>query len=506
MKKMCPALVLVLVLTVVFSSAVFTGCGEIAGYNLTVNYFVGGYGSEWIESAKAEFEDANPGVKIKLVKDEMLETEGGAVTLLGSKNAPDIIMTLGFNWSESVANEEVEPLDEIFNADVEKLDGSSVKLKDFIMGDYKQYPWSKAAVTAQNEHAWVIPWTATSVSLAYNDDLLKKTPTSLESDNARDGFWVNPPSTEQELVRLVDDINAAAYDGKTVKPFIFPGTAQNWLTFLTTTWWAQYQGIGSERPQGEGNWYDFWDFASPDVYKQTGIVKSYELLSRLFIDPAAHSYKNIADAGSDSTVDAEKKFINGAAVMMPVGTWLENEMDDFLTAPEAYPDMKNNLRMMTLPSIEGAKSTGLNNANAGDLMLIPAKAKNKENAKAFLKFLHSERRLVDFTKSSGVMRPFEYDPLAAEPTHAWTVFQRDSIKLYTENTNFFKFSKTKAPFFVYKNLDNFQPTMISVFNNLLGAGAAVGSPQGAAQAVYAYVTESTGSRTRWEQWKNDFGL
>ncbi|MDR1093495.1 MAG: hypothetical protein LBL66_05035 [Clostridiales bacterium] len=478
----------------VAAAAVFAGCTQESDPNaLTIKYFVGGYGSAWIENAKTAFEAAHSDTTVTLQKDPNLQTT--ASSLLNSKNPPDIIMTLGFNWQDGVRSGKIESLDDVYNAEMEKIDGGKVQLKDFISEDYRSYPWTKSSPLAAAEHAWVIPWTATSTSLAYNEDLLKKTV------KAGEGFWAAPPTTEAELKQLAADVNATSAAGGygagvKVAPFIWPGRAVNWLTFIQINWWAQYQGLTGNFSGTEGNWYDFWDFADANVYKQTGLKESYRLLQDLFVDTAAKDYKNIPDnMGSKDTVEAEQDFIRGRAVMMPVGTWIENEMKDFFAADWAYPDIKSHLRMMTLPAIEGARATNLNNAQTGDVMLIPSGAKNKDMAKEFLKFLHSERQLVNFTKSNGVMRPFEYNPLTADPSYDWSVFQRDAIALYTENTNFFQFSNEKSPFFVFKNLDPFQPTMSTIFNDLL-----TGTAADTANNAFTYVSG------KWTNWSNELGL
>ena len=151
--------------------------------------------------------------------------------------------------------------------------------------------------------------------------------------------------------------------------------------------------------------------------------------------------------------------------------------------------------MMTLPAIKGARSTKLNNAQTDSIMLIPSASKNKELAKAFLRFICSEERMVEFTKSNGVMRPFDYNPLEIASDYEWSVFQRDAISLYTENTNFFQYSKNKSPFYVFKGLTPYQPSMSTIFSDLLEK-----TPAATAKGALDYVDQ------RWANWKLDLGL
>ncbi|MDR1093150.1 MAG: hypothetical protein LBL66_03285 [Clostridiales bacterium] len=477
--------------------------GEIA-----IMYFKGGFGDKWLLDATEKYRAAHPEVTFKLTEDPKLQ-ENASLLLESGKNLPDIIMSQNFNWQSNVQFGQLASLDDLYDKPIQKTDGTSVKLKDYIVGDYKRYPWTDAIPgREETKSAWIVPWSANTVSFAYNDEYLKQT-----RKGGSEEFWSAPPETEAELKAFVADINAANAAGgytkgaygpaKTVKPFVWPGAALNWLTFVQTTWWAQYQGIGDDHP-AEGNWYDFWDFESANVYKQSGLTESYRLLQDLFVQHTfdgegkitGGNWVNLPDGASEmGSLDAEIEFIKGAAVMMPVGSWLERETEDYLDAAEAYPDMRANLRMMATPAISGARSVGVNNAQLGDFMCVPAKAVNLDLAKDFLYFLCQEEQLLDFTKSTGMMRPFEYDPIAAAPAHAWTAFQRDTIGLYTQHENFYEFSKKDSPIYVFKRLTPYVPTISTVIGNNLSK-----TPQEVVDAAF------TSINNEWRNIQQELGL
>ncbi|GHU99868.1 hypothetical protein FACS1894211_06050 [Clostridia bacterium] len=466
---------------------------------ISILYFKGGFGDKWLNDAAAKYREEHPEVTFKLTEDPSLR-ENASLLLESGKNLPDIMMSQNFNWQDNVQFGQLAYLDDIYDKDIKKLDGSTVKLKDYIIGDYKAYPWTQAIPGVGEKSAWIVPWSANTTSFVYNDDYLKLT------QKSGGGYWTAPPVNETELKAFVADIKTTAAAGgytrgaygQKVQPFVWPGTALNWLTFVQTTWWAQYQGVGSDHPANEGNWYDFWNFESSNVYKQSGLRESYRLLQDLFVDKTGTTpvWKDVpTGAAAMSSLDAEIAFIKGAAVMMPVGSWLEREMEDYLDAADAYPDMRANLKMMVTPSINGAKSTGLNNAQLGDFMCIPEKAVNKDLAKDFLLFLCQERQLLDFTQTTGMMRPFEYDPIKLAPSHAWSTFQRSTIGLYTEHTNFYEFSKAENPMYVFKKLNPYMPTISTVVGDNL-----TNDPQGVVDAAHKYVDDN------WAQWLRDLGL
>ena len=73
---------------------------------------------------------------------------------------------------------------------------------------------------------------------------------------------------------------------------------------------------------------------------------------------------------------AQMQFINGFAAMIPNGIWIETEMKAAL--PEGFE-----MKMMQIPTIEGAKISKINNSMLGDFIVVPKEAKNKELAKEF---------------------------------------------------------------------------------------------------------------------------
>ena len=62
----------------------------------------------------------------------------------------------------------------------------------------------------------------------------------------------------------------------------------HWLEYFMSVWWAQYQGVYEENLQtvkeGDGSYYDFYNFESAEVWKQVGIQKAIDQWRTLIID------------------------------------------------------------------------------------------------------------------------------------------------------------------------------------------------------------------------------
>lgn len=495
---------------------VLAGCNKGAEEGvLTIRYYIGGFGTEWLESAKEKFLAENPDVKdIKLIDDSNLRNT--AITYLKS-NTPDIIMSQNLAWSSYVSQGLIEPIDEVYEAEVETSNGN-IKIKDYLDDDFADYGYMERKAGQGSMHAWVLPWSVLTCSIAYNVDYLQSTPR-----RSTGGNWTDAPATVSELVEYVDDINARnASTGDDMLPFAWGGSGYNWLLFPGYVWWAQIQGVNESKIDGEGSFYDFWEFQSADVYKQTGIQGMLDILRDLVVDESAGTWKNSPSRLEErDTTDVERLFVEGEAAMCFAGSWLENEMKDFL--PEGF-----NMEMMRTPVVDTAymeklgitgveqETATINNANAGDVMFIPSGAKNKDIAKRFLTFLCSEEMLVEFTEFTGMMRPFEYDPLTLSDK-AFSDFTKSCFELYMDSDyNLFEFpinaAKKQAEdpsfqtyIYTYKRPELFQEvtlsTAITKLKTLTGEQIMVtGDSASGYKSVYERVS------VEYPKWEGELGL
>ena len=119
--------ILAATLAVASSAALFAGCssgGNRDENTLEIRYYVGGFGPAWMESAASKFEAANPGVKVELIEDNNLQTSITSY-LSSGRELSDIYFNQDCDWQYFVSQGWVEPLDDLYETEVEKLDGTN---------------------------------------------------------------------------------------------------------------------------------------------------------------------------------------------------------------------------------------------------------------------------------------------------------------------------------------------------------------------------------------------
>lgn len=459
MKKIA-AVALSAALAVTGAAALFAGCGGSTrdANTLEIRYYIGGFGSDWMDAAADAFEAANPGVTVNPIGDNNLQTS--ITTYLSSgRELSDIYFNQSCDWQYFVSQGWLEPLDDLYEMPIDLLDGSTTTISEYMIEERQDVPYMTIRPGQGESHPWMIPWSVQNCGMVYNENIVLNTPRRSTGAN-----WDHAPVTMSELYEYVDDLNAAqlkSSDGTTVQAFAF-GIMQGqwWLTFPLKVWWAQYQGVyeasAAAQALGQGSYYDFWDFGAPEydvdawtdggnVWNQKGIQVALDTLASLISDGNGNYINCLDNADEITGENAELAFVNGEAAFIFVGNWIENEMRDFM--PEGFtmkamavPSLDssvhdargNELGVSAMADAEGNPYIVNNNAEM-DVIMIPSQAPNKELAKEFLAFIHSEEMLLDFTMRTGVQRPFNYDPMKAEEANSgfqYSDFVESSLDLY----------------------------------------------------------------------------
>lgn len=492
MKRMKRLATLGLATMLVGSSVVTVGCGGSKGEkgSLSIRYYVGGYGETWLKQAVKAYQKINPDVKFTLKSDEEIGSKVTQYLSVKNPNA-DIYLVDEFAWQDAARKKLIEPLDDVMESKV-KIAGTETTIKDALIDGFEFYPYASVGGT---ESAYVMPWAADNVSVIYNEDLMKKTP------KTGGGTWTTFPATESEFKQFIADINAAsgtaAYGNKEVKPFVYAGSSLNVLSWPHMIWWAQYQGIDADNCLEEGSYSDFWQYESKDVFKQTGLTESYGLVQEIFVnyeetDPSKRTWVNVpSNNGALSAQEAELEFVKGTAVMTLNGAWMENEIAEVLDLPNAYPDLQDYMRMAYLPAIDGAKETNVNLVDTGSVMVVSSKSENKDVAKDFLKFLNTEEQMANFTKYTGTMRPFKYDP--SDAIGDMVPFRQDIIDMFLNGNNIFEGSAHSM--YRIAGVTPYVPNFATIFGDLRKTTA-----QKTTENAFTWANDS------WETWKTTAGL
>ena len=515
-KVLTCALAAVLSATALFA----TSCGKTDegkkdSANLLVTFYEGGFGRKWLENVANDFEakKAKEGVNVKVtLSGQGSDIDTNVNTYLSSgKNLSDIYMVRTRNsWSSDVTSGYLANLNSVYETEAERLDGSKIKIKDFMMDEISDMPYMQKVPEQGGNYPWIMPWSVLETSIIYNEDLLKMTERS-----STGGKWTQAPRTMNELAELCDDINstsAANGYGKTVAPIAWAEGGINYFQNIIYCLWAQQQGVETSNIEGEGSFYDFWNFATPEVWKQTGIQKGIDEWRKIMVGNDGKWKNSIDNVGQITFQESCAAFSRQESVMLLGGSFFENEMSSML---DRNGDGKSDFayKMMTVPVTENCvqkdgRDAVMNYCSTDDMMLVPAKAANVELAKEFLAFMCNEKYLLDFTVQTGCLRPFKYDPVKlteSDESVKWSDFFHSCYDMMKSDYNIFTYPKTAAEkdevslIYTYKRPELFQGLGITTaclyMKNKSGQEIMTGNG-----GVYSFASKS------WNQWKNDLEI
>ncbi len=473
------------------------GGGTDSGdYDLTVKYYSGAYGDDWIKLAAEEFGEAK-GIKVQVVPSS--EMDGGAENnFTAGKNLADVYIGSSNRWQSWVQNGYVENLQSVYDTTVETSAGE-VKIADYMDADVVGRAYLERQVGTGDAYPWVMPFTAQPMSLAYNADVLAKIPhtsstkVSAESVDPSTNLWIAPPQNLTEWLALCDDINAyQSDDGHTYAPLGWTTLASEQIYYFLFTWWAQYQGLTESNVSGQGSFYDFWNFGntsdttlnqtySSSVFDQKGIVAALDGFKQLAVDTKAQGYKNSLSAVNTLTTQELTRALYAERneerpVIAMASSFGENEarLTGVLDS-DSDGKQDSNILFMNIPSLDGHEDEKYLYCAYDDFMFVPSGAEHKDLAKEFLAFLCSEDQLKKFTvRSKGGIRPFGYDAREIEDD-SLTAYNKSVFDVYYNSTKIYNYPLTayqKSPFavsliYTYENPFAFAEVSMSSVLNML---------------------------------------
>lgn len=417
MKKL---LLFILAVCLVFGT--MTGCraGDVDDREGVLNIFMmeGGFGTEFMEKWIEAFRkiEGNENIEINYFYDVEASTKAANYLANPQENPYDLFFTGGVGFKMQAETGNLADISDVY-----------ASFENPLQSEFEQ-------VGKYRDKYYMVPWASGPCGLVYNTDMLPEE---------------RVPNTSSELLQLCKDIKSGAIEtAEGVAPFVWAGkNAGDYWQYITDVWWAQYEGVE--------NYYDFWSLKNNDpngytVYGQEGILKSYQALQSILTKS-----DNFSLHGSDTKehTPAQSNFMQGQAVMIPVGDWLENEMK------ESYSDFKS-YKLMKTPVISAlgealqlagsgadaaqhdavlsdivdrvddgktvaqiASETGVEeskvrivaearnliaNIGANHQAYIPAQSNAIDEAKAFLKFVSGDEANRIFREYAKSSLPFEY--------------------------------------------------------------------------------------------------
>ncbi|WP_372661992.1 ABC transporter substrate-binding protein [Cohnella sp.] len=325
-----------------------------AGVKLTgdfeIQYFVGGYGDKWWKKVIADFQAANPDLKVKesggpKINDQMKPRWIGG-------NPPDFVYIdgAGLNDRQMVEDGQLEDLTEWLK-DAKNIDGDLIT--DILAQPAQQF----------DGKVYNIPLVLNSWGVFWNKALFKEK------------GWAEPQDF-QSFLEVSDKIKA---DG--ITPFIHTGKYPYYINGSIL-----FPAIVSAN---NNDFTILQDMAANKVeaYESPAVLaalnKIVTLRDKEFIDKASIQINH---------TDSQMLFLQNKDAFIPNGLWLPNEMSK--DVPEGFD-------FGFIPSIT-QEAGGKVVANTSTATVAIAKnGKNKEAAKAFLQFVFSKAQASQWAELSG---------------------------------------------------------------------------------------------------------
>jgi N-acetylglucosamine transport system substrate-binding protein len=435
------------VLAAIALAAVFpAGCAAPKApdtpYDLEIQMWKSGVGSDYVKKINEEFRKAHPEITIHLT--ETASMAAMAPLADTRDNTVDLYFTA---YAGFLAYKQwLEPLGDVAAARPDGEGKATIGEKFGGLIDLLMPPDAEG-------NLYTLPYAATVNGIAYNADVF-----------AQKGY--KPPRTTDELQDLCDDMISDRYT-----PFIY---FHEYWQYLFSPWIAQLEGLDRYYELFESIYTDENGVKHPndlraarDYAPGSGRYESLKVLREL-LGRKDNSYYG---ASTMSHTVSQTYFLNGAALMLPNGSWMENEMKDVSTA------QRLNAGMMKVPVISAlgkklgitetqlraavaladgeatAQETAvadaltegqreavrtarqmLSSQSTGLTALIPNYSNAKAAAKEYLKFYYSDQGMKIMAETTHMPLPLTLSADVPIDRSSWSNFSKDCYRLSQEMT------------------------------------------------------------------------
>ena len=457
MKNLKKLLVVLLSVVCAFTSVLASGCKKpVPNDAQSLQIFItnAGYGIKWLDDELALFKEQD-WVKEKYPNLNILEVEynsaatqcGDYITAGPNANTFDLLFTCneigGYYNAKYNGSYVFEDLSDVYDSTVP---GESVKVKDKLIDTI----YAEQAAYRLDDGAQVyysIPWVVGAMGMFVNE-------TALKASLGQDAIV---PRTSNEFVATCEAITAkrGGVNGTNGPAAIAVPRQSVYWESMFTTWWAQYEGLENYVGYWNGTIIDDEGIPtkSPQIFAQTGRLRSLEAIEKL-IGRAKGFYHPSLNESYDKL---QYQFLNGNAVFMANGDWIENETagitddvillckspvissitetcdtvtdeekllfvidcidqgKDYNTAKEQFNTNfggteQNPVLLSSADYNHISEARNIMNRVGGHTAHIPSYATAKEVAKDFLRFLATDLGIETFIKAgNGFTSAYEFD-------------------------------------------------------------------------------------------------
>lgn len=431
---------LVLPLSITLISGTLIACGESSGDNsnntptsnninstggssgdkeLRICVYDGGYGSEWIDTLAAKYEEKT-GVRVIAELDttilDRLDDQ------LSNVSDYDIYMSHDISWQNYASRGLLANLDDLYERQIEGFENTT--FEDRVIDQAVEYSKTKGK-NDKEEHFYKVCYTQGAGGLIYNIDMFNE-----------NGWKV--PETYDDLVELCKTINNAQVsvgDGSrnTVKPFAWSGgDRQYYWDYIVFEWWAQLAG--------DNKIENFKKFESSEVYNPDTnykeFIEAYEMWYNLIALNSSYSTEN---SYSQKLINAQSQFANGEAAMIPYAQWAKLEIQNAVDS-----ELDFDIAMMKTPKVNSNATDYNYLVGFGDSMIIPENSPCKDLAKDFLAYMATEEACRIFVeKAKGAFLAFDYSNVDLSEIEANDTYTKSVHEKLTQTKAFHLASKNE---------------------------------------------------------------
>lgn len=450
------------------AAAVFglSSCGKLVDgidtskTQIYVGIFNGGYGTDWLKEAAAEF-NAMPNnseyqVFVSPINDDSLPTI--EANLVAGTSNMNVYFTTMPNIKSMISKNLLADLSDLLPEKPDGEDGLTLEEK-MLYPDLAK----KAFSDPYGDGFYAFPYGDSFVGFVFdyqefytNGWLIFDAPGKLSP--GPDG---DPGTYDDGQPRNMSEWNEImlAIRSSGTYPFIHNTKYPDYLTAILDAGVAQYEGAENYRTfyrydgtytDGSGNTSTITPATGNKVFAMEGVGKALGFFDDMF----TNNRENVHPASWETTSldhrETQNKYIlryknsddNPPSAFLVDGNWWENEAKPLFNnlTNSNEPERgygKREFRYMLLPRLDGSKTGADGKAKSvlccndtGAMFVVKNKdAALEKKAKEFVAFTLSEKNLKRFTLANGAIRPYHYD-LKPEEKAQLTPFQRNVWEMY----------------------------------------------------------------------------
>lgn len=425
--------VIALTMTLILGTGALTGCAGKAGggvgkngKSLQIYAQTDGLGQDWLKNAAKAYEDKT-GTTVEVQFDAFLSSNLTTTLENETLEVADLYFVQTYEWGQWSYNDYLVDLTEFMN----EKDDNGKSLNERMTSTMRYITDAEA-----NKKQTIVPLTKAPTGLAYNKEMMKYICQDvLGWENGHDY-----PVNTKELYEVIGAMEQISAEGKKtelftykqsgqtldVKPFVWSGSV-GMLEFLTFSWLYQY--LGMEGMTAYYNQYENCDMMNDEAFYV--VYQAVVDLLKLEEDSNGDyiSATSIPNCVSYNHTASQSQLLLGHALMCPTGSWFYSEMKasitdgenwGFMPVPYLSDDAGNPITASGVEMPKNADGSYANYTyiNTPDYFVISKRAKNQEEAKAFLKFIFSEEYMVTLQNDIQAPLCFEFDNSKVEKS-AW---------------------------------------------------------------------------------------